>query len=89
MIHDRSPRLAKLMARLAGVVLVGLLAAACGSGGGSASPPAGVPSSGNETTTTTQPVTSTTSGTLAPCGATRDPLDPTDAGPPAGSPAVC
>jgi len=89
-MNNRSPRLTKLAARLAGVVLVGVLASACGSGGGSASPPAGVPSSGSgSTTTTTQPAASSTSSTLPACGATRDPLDPADTGPPAGSPAGC
>jgi len=77
-----------VVARLLGVVLVGVLAAACGSGGTSANAPSGV-ASGRGSTTTTVPTTGTPSTTLPSCGATRDPLDPTNTGPPAGSPATC
>ncbi len=82
-------RAIKLAARLAGVLLVGVLATACSSGGAPAANPA-VQSNGNGTTSTsTTAPASTTSTTLAGCGAQRDPLDPTDAAPPAGSPANC
>jgi hypothetical protein len=77
-------RVAKIAVRVCGVVLTAALCAACGGGGGSASPPTAVPSAGHSSTTTTAPVhtTPTTPTTLPECGATRDPLDPTDSNAP-------
>jgi hypothetical protein len=86
-VHPTRP--IKLAARVASVLLVGVLATACSSGGGPSANPA-VQSNGQGTTSTsTTAPSSTTSTTLAGCGAKRDPLDPTDAPPPSGSPANC
>jgi hypothetical protein len=84
-----SRRAVKIVTRLCGVLLVGSLAAAC-SPGNSASPPpvTGVPSGGHASTTTTT-TTTTVPETLPACGASRDPLDPTNSRPPSGSPANC
>jgi len=83
----RSPRLTEAVVRGLGVLLVGALAAACG-GGPTASPPVtATPSGGHASTTTTTAPTAPVAA--SECGAARDPLDPTNSGPPVGSPARC
>jgi hypothetical protein len=72
-------------------VSAGSLLASCG-GGPSAAPPAHktILTGGRSSTTTTTAAPSSTTTTLLPqCGASRDPLDPTGASPPAGSAAIC
>jgi hypothetical protein len=68
-------RLARIGSGLAALTLAGLLGAACSSGAPSANSPSVANSSGHSSTTTTAAPTNTT---LPQCGATRDPLDPTD-----------
>lgn len=82
--------LALALTGIASVSAGGLLTS-CG-GGASATPPVQktILTGGRSaaTTTTTMPG-STTTTLLSQCGASRDPLDPTGASPPAGSPAIC
>ncbi|GEM_PF-6976173 len=67
-------------AGLAALALAGVLAAGCSAGSPAVTPPTAVPTGGQHpTTTTTAPATSST---LPECGATRDPLDPTDSSAP-------
>jgi len=102
--HGRMLGTSKVARRLgvlaSALVFAGLATSACGTSGeaadrsGSASGSlAAAPTSTTTTVPTTKSTTTTvpttTSTTLASCGATRDPFDPTNAGPPAGSPAVC
>jgi hypothetical protein len=85
--------LRRTLLSVAAILAAGTLTASCSGSGPSAAPPVttlppgqvakGTTATTATTTTTTQP------GPLSPCGSTRDPLDPTDAGPPAGSPAIC
>jgi hypothetical protein len=73
---------ARLGIAVALVGMAGLGVGACGSTP-SATPPAA------HVRGVTVAVPPTTSTTLADCGAKRDPLDPTNTPPPAGSPAIC
>jgi hypothetical protein len=70
-------RLTKVGLRLSGVIVAGAIATACSTGGGSATPPTVARVAGHSLTTTTT-TTTTTPTTLPECGATRDPLDPTN-----------
>jgi hypothetical protein len=72
----QSRRVTRVASRLVGVLCVGLLAAACTPGAPNATPPKIAPSSGHSSTTTTTTLPTATS--LPQCGASRDPLDPTD-----------
>jgi hypothetical protein len=67
--------------RVVAVAVAGLMAAGCAVGSPAVTPPRkAVPAAGQHTaTTTTSPATSST---LPECGATRDPLDPTDSSAP-------
>ncbi len=78
----------RLRRRLAVVALGAgaLLAAGCSA---SAPPPASVSGTTHLVAHHTKATSSTTTTTLAPCGSTRDPLDPTNSPPPAGSVAIC
>lgn len=67
-----------------GAIVVLLTLGVFGAGWGAAAA-SGAPAHHSTHTTTS----STTTTTLPACGATRDPFDPTNAHPPAGSPAVC
>ncbi len=75
------------------LAVAGLTLGACGSRsavGSRGAEHASLTAASSATTTTKPPTTtSTTSTTLPSCGATRDPFDPTNAPPPAGSLAVC
>lgn len=87
--------LGRPMVTLGSLAIAGLIATGCGQAGGSAAPQRGTrghlaaATTAGTTTTTTAATTTTTTKALANCGATRDPFDPTNAPPPAGSPALC
>jgi hypothetical protein len=67
--------------RVVAVAVAGLMAAGCAVGSPAVTPPPkAVPSAGRHSATTT--TTPTISSTLPECGATRDPLDPTDSSAP-------
>jgi nitrous oxide reductase accessory protein NosL len=77
---------------LVAALLAGVISASCGSSPSAAppattQPPAQVTKGTTGTTSTT--TTTTNPGPLPSCGSQRDPLDPTEAPPPAGSPANC
>jgi hypothetical protein len=84
----------RTLMHLVAVLVAGILTASC-----SVSPSAAPPTTtrpptqvaGGKTTTTSTTTTTTTTqpGPLPGCGSPRDPLDPTDSPPPAGSPADC
>ncbi len=91
----RLPQVSRRLGLVMGsMLLAGLATIACTTSGGAAGKggATGVltASSTPATTSTTGPTpTTTTSTTLADCGATRDPFDPTNSPPPAGSAANC
>jgi hypothetical protein len=85
------PARRRVGAALCGLVAAGALVAACGGGGGAAVQNHGghdALARANSTSTSTT-TTSTTTVTLPACGSLRDPFDPSDTPPPAGSPALC
>jgi hypothetical protein len=74
------------------VLFAGVLTASCSSSP-SAAPPTTTQPQGQVAKGTTSPTSTTTTttqpGALPECGSQRDPLDPNDSNPPAGSPANC
>ena len=77
-----------------GLLAAGLLITSC-SGAGQAVAPTPHPhvvltrAPRARTGASTSTTTSTTTTEVPDCGSLRDPFDPTDAAPPAGSPAIC
>jgi hypothetical protein len=85
----------RTLMHLVALVFAGVLTASCSVSPSAAPPtttqPPGQVTGGKTATTSTTTTTTTTTqpGPLPGCGSPRDPLDPTDSPPPAGSPADC
>lgn len=72
------------------LVAAGALAAGCGGSTGAAAPAGARHATLTKSTTTSTTTTTTTvPANLPACGSRRDPFDPSDSPPPAGSPAIC
>jgi len=89
---ERHQRGTRLRIALGTLMVLGALTAGyvfAGKGGSPSPSHSSVVGATSVTTTTVAPTTTTTHVSLANCGSPRDPFDPTNAGPPAGSPAIC